>query len=82
MLKAHPKLIYGDGIKHVVKLLNQRVRRAVDKGETLGMSLDDVSARLSVDKLRFDDDFEQWIELVGNRVSNAKLAEMFYCFEP
>lgn len=80
LLLANPELVAGGDIEMVVTLLSQKARRFKAKGETLGLSFDDVSAGLGVDKLRYMDGFDAWVDMVSNQVGNAGMAEMFYCY--
>ncbi|WP_211683714.1 hypothetical protein [Moritella sp. 24] len=82
LLLANPKLVAGGDIDNMIALLNQKARRSKAKGEKQWMSLDGVSARLGVDKLRYMDEFDAWVDTVSNRVGDAGMAEMFYSYKP
>jgi hypothetical protein len=77
LLLANPLLVAGGDIETMITLLNQRARRASARGETLVLSLDGMSALLGVDKLRYMDEFDAWVDTVSNRVGNAGMIEMF-----
>ena len=81
MLLANPKLVAGGDIDNMIALLNQKARRAKVKGEKPWMSLDGVSALLGVDKLRYMDEFGAWVDMVSDRVGDAGMIEMFYCYK-
>ena len=81
LLLANPELVTGGDIEKMVASLNQQSRRAKAKDETQGLSLDDVSAQLGVDKLRYMDAFYAWVDTVSDQVGNAGMAEMFYCYK-
>jgi len=81
LLLANPELVAGDDIEKIVASLNQKARRAKVKGEKPWMSLDGVSALLGVDKLRYMDEFGAWVDMVSDRVGDAGMIEMFYCYK-
>ncbi|SGZ10015.1 Bacteriophage f237 [Moritella viscosa] len=81
LLLANPELVAGGDIDNMVTLLNQKARRAKVKGEKPWMSLDDVSALLGLDKLRYMDEFDAWVDTVSKQVGDAGMAEMFYCYK-
>lgn len=81
LLLANPKLLAGGDIEKMVASLSQKARRAKAKGETLGLSLDGVSAQLGIDKLRYMDEFDAWVDMVSNQVGDVAMAEMFYCYK-
>lgn len=81
MLLANPELVAGGDIEKMITLLNQKARRAKAKGETQWMSLNDVSVKLGVDKLRYMDEFGAWVDTVSECVGDAAMIEMFYCYE-
>ncbi|EDM69282.1 bacteriophage f237 [Moritella sp. PE36] len=81
LLLANPKMVAGGDIEKMITLLSQKGRRAKIKGETLGLSLDDVSAQLGVDKLWYMDEFGAWVDTVRDRVGDAGMLEMFYCYK-
>ena len=81
LLLAHPELVVGSDIEKMVASLNQKARRAKAKGETLGLSLDDISVQLGVDKLRYVDEFDALVDMVSNQVGDVATAEMFYCYK-
>ena len=81
MLLANPELIAGGDIEKMITRLNQKARREKVKGEKQWMSLDGVSALLGVDKLRYMDEFDAWVDTVSDRVGDAGMAGMFYGVE-
>lgn len=81
LLLANPKMVAGGDIEKMITLLNQKARRAKARGETLGLSLDGVSALLGVDKLRYMDEFGAWVDTVSDLVGDAGMIEMFYCYK-
>ncbi|MGK0270971.1 MAG: hypothetical protein ACI88H_001623 [Cocleimonas sp.] len=83
LLLANPKLVAGGDIDNMIALLNQKARRAKAKakGEKLWMSLDGVSVLLGVDKLRYMNEFDAWVDTVSNQVGDAGMIEMFYCYK-
>jgi len=40
-----------------------------------------VSVKFGVDKLRYMDEFDTWVDMVGECVSDAEMVEMFYCYK-
>jgi hypothetical protein len=80
LLLANPELMAGGSLNKVMTKLNDKARRAKNKGEILNLSLDDVSAKYGVNKVRFSDEFSAWVEVVKKRVGDAGLVELFYYY--
>ncbi|MCJ8350843.1 hypothetical protein [Moritella sp.] len=76
LLLANPELVAGGNIDNMVASLNQQARRAKAKDGNQWLSLNEVSVKLGVDKLWYMDEFGAWVDTV----SNAGMAEMFYCY--
>ena len=81
LLLDHFELMVGFDVEREVRLLKQKAYRAKVKGETLGLSLDDVSEKFGVDKLRYTDEFDAWIDMVTKQAVDAELVNMFYYYE-
>jgi len=81
LLLANPALVAGGDIEKMITSLNQKARRAKAEDEKQWMSLDDMSVKLGVDKLRYMDEFDTWVDMVSDRLGDAGIVEMFYCYK-
>ena len=77
LLLANPELVAGGDLSKVITSLNDKARRAKNKGEELGLSLDEVSAKYGVEKVRFVDEFDAWVDVLKTLVCDIGLAELF-----
>lgn len=82
LLLENPELVAGGDVKKMVASLSQKARRAKVKGKTLGLSWDDVSAKLDVDKLWYMDEFDTWVGMVIDQVGDSGIAKVFYHYKP
>ena len=78
MLLAHPALVAGGDLGKAVTLLNDKARRAKNKGEVLNLSLDQVSAEYGLAKIGFTDEFDGLVAQLVKQVGEAALTELFY----
>lgn len=58
LLLANPALVAGGDLKKAVTSLNDKARRAKNKGEIENRSLDEISAKYGLPKIRFVDEFD------------------------
>ena len=61
LLLANPALVAGGDLDLVVAKLNDRARRAKNRGEIENLSIDEISTRYGLTKVRFVDEFDGWI---------------------
>ena len=81
LLLANSELVAGGDMTKAVTALNDKARRAKNKGLIQNLSLDDVSAKYGVENVRFVDEFDAWVNVVKKRIDDAGLVELFYCYE-
>ncbi|HHB9287258.1 hypothetical protein [Vibrio parahaemolyticus] len=62
----------------VVAKLNDRARRAKNRGETENLSIDEISVRYGLPKVRFVDEFDEWISVLIKALGEAVFTELFY----
>ena len=74
LLLANPALVAGGDLDLVVAKLNDRARRAKNRGEIENLSIDEISAKYGLSKVRFVDEFDAWIDVVGD----IDLSGLFY----
>lgn len=60
LLLANPVLVAGGDLVKAVTSLNDKARRAKNKGEIENLSLDEISAKYGLPEVRFVDEFEDW----------------------
>ncbi|EGR0208221.1 hypothetical protein K6672_003607 [Vibrio vulnificus] len=48
----------------VVAKLNDRARRAKNRGEIENLSIDEISVKYGLPKVRFVDEFDDWMEIL------------------
>jgi len=75
---ANPKLIMGSDIAKLVTSLSGKALRAKNKGETFGLSLDDVTAKYGVTKVSHIDEFDSWVDALINIVGDTEMKDLFY----
>ncbi|WP_285386133.1 MULTISPECIES: hypothetical protein [unclassified Vibrio] len=61
-----------------VTSLNDKARRAKNKGEVLNLSLDQVSAEYGLAKIGFTDEFDGLVAQLVKQVGEAVLTELFF----
>ncbi len=71
---ANPELVAGDDLDLVVAKLNDRARRAKYRGEIENLSIDEISAKYGLPKVRFVDEFDGWMAVLVD----ADLSGLFY----
>ncbi|MBE5191095.1 hypothetical protein HJ053_20525 [Vibrio parahaemolyticus] len=74
LLLANPALIAGGDLDLVVAKLNDRARRAKNRGEIENLSIDEISARYGLPKVWFVDEFDGWVVVLVD----ADLSGLFY----
>ncbi|MEZ9202814.1 hypothetical protein AB4151_10480, partial [Vibrio splendidus] len=65
LLLANPLLVAGGDLSKAVTSLNDKARRAKNKGEIENLSLDEISTKYGLPKIRFVDEFDGWVALLG-----------------
>lgn len=75
LLLANPELVAGGDLDLVVAKLNDRARRAKNRGEIENLSIDEISVRYGLPRVRFVDEFDGWIVKV---VIDVELGELFF----
>ncbi|CAK2410219.1 conserved hypothetical protein [Vibrio crassostreae] len=76
LLLANPALVAGGDLSKVITSLNGKARRAKNKGEIENLSIDDISTKYVLPKIRFVDEFDEWITVLGETVLNCLFYEM------
>ncbi|MEZ8037603.1 hypothetical protein [Vibrio crassostreae] len=61
LLLSNPALVAGGDLSKAVTSLNDKARRAKNKGEIENLSIDEVSVKYDLPKIRFVDQFDGWI---------------------
>ncbi|MFA0547875.1 hypothetical protein AB4539_16780 [Vibrio splendidus] len=74
LLLANPALVAGGDLSKAVTSLNDKARRAKNKGEIENLSLDEISVKYGLPKIRFVDEFERWVGVLGV----GELGNLFY----
>lgn len=64
LLLANPELVAGGDLDLVVAKLNDRARRAQNRGEIENLSIDGISVKYGLPKVRFVDEFDRWVDFV------------------
>ena len=62
LLLANPKFISDGDLRRMINLLGNKARHAKIKGEIQNLSIDEVSAKYGLPKVRFVDEFDAWVE--------------------
>ncbi|HCG6900536.1 TPA: hypothetical protein NJ315_004098 [Vibrio parahaemolyticus] len=78
LLLANPALVAGGELGKAVTSLNDKARRAKNKGEVLNLSLDQVSAEYGLAKIGFTDEFDGLVAQLVKQVGEAVLTELFF----
>ncbi|MDF5024124.1 hypothetical protein P3656_20565 [Vibrio parahaemolyticus] len=74
LLLANPALVAGGDLSKAVTSLNDKARRAKNRGEIENLSIDEISAKYGLPKVRFVDEFDDWNDVLGH----ADLSGLFY----
>ncbi|HCZ9540237.1 TPA: hypothetical protein O4H64_003912 [Vibrio alginolyticus] len=78
LLLANPALVAGGDLGKAVTSLNDKARRAKNKGEVRNLSLDQVTAEYGLAKIGFTDEFDGFVAQLVDLVGEAALTELFY----
>ncbi|WP_412515004.1 hypothetical protein [Vibrio cyclitrophicus] len=65
LLLAHPEVVAGGDFSKAVTSLNDKARRAKNKGDIENLSIDEISVKYGLPKVRFVDEFDCWVVLLG-----------------
>ena len=74
LLLANPALVAGGDLSKAVTSLNDKARRAKNKGEIENLSIDEISVKYGLSKIRFVDEFDSWVAVLGE----GTLDSLFY----
>ncbi|MFA0628555.1 hypothetical protein AB4589_12095 [Vibrio sp. 10N.222.49.A3] len=74
LLLANPALVAGGDLSKAVTSLNDKARRAKNKGEIENLSIDEVSVKYDLPKMRFGDEFDGWVAVLAE----DELGSLFY----
>ncbi|CAH6969172.1 hypothetical protein FB440_115151 [Vibrio crassostreae] len=74
LLLANPELVSGGDLGKAVTSLNDKARRAKNQGKTLNLSIDEISAKYGLPKIKFVDEFDSWVAVLAE----GDLGEFFY----
>ncbi|MGO2319705.1 MAG: hypothetical protein ACTH6O_12150 [Vibrio toranzoniae] len=74
LLLANPVLIAGGDLSKAVTSLNDKARRAKNKGGIENLSIDEISVKYGLPKIRFVDEFDGWVAVLGEAI----LSGLFY----
>ena len=74
LLLANPVLVAGGDLGKAVTSLNDKARRAKNKGEIENLSIDEISTKYGLPKIRFVDEFDDWVAVLGE----GTLDSLFY----
>ncbi|MBF4270188.1 LysR family transcriptional regulator, partial [Vibrio anguillarum] len=61
LLLANPTLVAGGDLDKAVTSLNDKARRAKNRGEIGNLSIDDISVKYGLPKVWFVDEFDEWV---------------------
>ncbi|WP_282066613.1 hypothetical protein [Vibrio rotiferianus] len=78
LLLANPALVAGGDLGKAITSLNDKARRAKNKGEVSNLSLDQVAAEYGLAKIGFADEFDGFVAQLVEQVGEAGLTELFY----
>ncbi|WP_159739610.1 hypothetical protein [Vibrio atypicus] len=78
LLLANPALVAGGDLSKAVISLNDKARRAKNKGEIENLSVDEISIKYGLPKIRFVDQFDDWCVRLVEHFGDAVLRERFY----
>ncbi|WP_241909443.1 hypothetical protein [Vibrio splendidus] len=66
LLLSNPALVAGGNLSKAVTSLNDKARRAKNKGEIENLSIDEISVKYGLPKIRFVNEFDGWVALLGD----------------
>ncbi|OEE17291.1 hypothetical protein OAY_10615 [Vibrio cyclitrophicus ZF205] len=72
LLLANLELVAGGDFSKAVTSLNDKARRAKNKGEIENLSIDEISIKYGLRKVRFVDQFDGWGILLGDLFYEVK----------
>ncbi|TWD65810.1 hypothetical protein FB445_1146 [Vibrio crassostreae] len=75
LLLANPTLVAGGDLRKAVTSLNDKARRAKNKGEVENLSIDEVSVKYDLQKIKFVD---EWVLTLIGKVGGDVLTNLFY----
>jgi hypothetical protein len=78
LLLANPVLVAGSDLVKAVTSQNDKARRAKNKGEIENLSIDEISTKYGLPKVRFVDEFDGFVAQLVEQVGEAVLTELFY----
>ncbi len=58
-------MVAGGDFSKAVTSLNDKARRAKNKGNIENLSIDEISVKYGLPKVRFVDEFDCWVVLLG-----------------
>ncbi|PTO75014.1 hypothetical protein FCV63_00610 [Vibrio lentus] len=76
LLLANPALVAGGDLSKAVISLNDKARRAMNKGEIENLSIDEISVKYGLSKVRFVDEFDEWVVVLGEGNSGSLFYEV------
>lgn len=74
LLLVNPELFAGGDFNKAVTSLNDKARRAKNRGEIDNLSIDEISVKYGLPKVRFVDEFYDWVAVLGE----SDLGGLFY----
>tara|TARA_Y100000588_G_scaffold356460_1_gene412788 strand:- start:2262 stop:2681 length:420 start_codon:yes stop_codon:yes gene_type:complete len=78
LLLTNPALVAGGDLVKAVTSLNDKARRAKNKGEIENLSIDEISTKYGLPKVRFADEFDGLVAQLVKQVGEAVLTELFF----
>lgn len=78
LLLANPELVVGGDLSKAVTSLNDKARRAKNRGEIGNLSIDDISVKYGLPKVWFVDEFNDWISVLITALGEDVFTELFY----
>ncbi|HCG8591128.1 TPA: LysR family transcriptional regulator [Vibrio parahaemolyticus] len=76
LLLANPALIAGGDLGKAVTSLNDKARRANNRGEIENLSIEEISVKYGLAKVRFVDEFDGWVVVWGESRTGGLFYEM------
>ncbi|MDA0143754.1 hypothetical protein OCT63_05810 [Vibrio sp. RW] len=76
LLLANPELVAGDDLGKAVTSLNDKARRAKNKGDIENLSIDEISVKYGLPKIRFVNEFDGWVEMLREEEMSSFLYEV------
>ncbi|MBB1465794.1 hypothetical protein H5300_21215 [Vibrio sp. SG41-7] len=76
LLLANPTLVAGGDLGKAVTSLNDKARRAKNKGEIENLSIDEISTKYGLSKMRYVDEFDDWKASLG--MIKTELVGLFF----